>query len=463
MAARFNNRLSSGKFGNIEAKQRRSVEKRMKGIQTWKTQLISSQEKENETSETAKNIAITTRSNTKISNLAFSLQKKKNNKPIGTPRKHDCRKNHSGSSKGMEPTAAVELFNNITKHNAKYATYTGDDDSTTESFLHAQVPYGIEKFSDIIHIKRSLTSRLHNLTSMKKFPNCSTLSTKVIDYLVKCFMVAVNQNKGDPKSMQTSLKCIVPHAFGDHTKCNESWCRWKQDPTLYKHSYLPYGKDLHGEELKNALNDIFCQYHSDTMVEKLSPINNSQRNESFNSTVGSKTPKIRFYGGSDSNDFRVASAVAQTNRLMNFIEKSAKEVEKSTSKNVCSVLVGHNAKRFDVPVLLRNSNSSIITKFQSLSICFADTLTLFEYLVKNSILDLLNHCKPISFNEAYDDNLYLCKRHKLSETFGSLLYDNSCGKSTISKCMVEKIAGSGLSYANLKNIFDKFGRKGLVR
>jgi hypothetical protein len=45
MAARFNNRLSSGKFGNIEAKQQRSVEKRMKGIQTWKTQLISSQEK----------------------------------------------------------------------------------------------------------------------------------------------------------------------------------------------------------------------------------------------------------------------------------------------------------------------------------------------------------------------------------------------------------------------------------
>ena len=120
----------------------------------------------------------------------------------------------------MEPTAAVELFNNITKHNAKYATCTGDDDSTTESFLHAQVPYGIEKFSDIIHIKRSLTSRLHNLASTKKFPQCSCLSTKVIDYLVKCFMVAVNQNKGDPKSMQIILKCILPHVFGDHTKCN---------------------------------------------------------------------------------------------------------------------------------------------------------------------------------------------------------------------------------------------------
>ena len=116
--------------------------------------------------------------------------------------------------------------------------------------------------------------------------------------------------------------CIVPHAFGDHTKCSQSWCRWKQDAALFKHSYLPYGKDLHGEELKNALHDIFCQFHSDGMVEKLSPINNSQRNESFNSTVGSKTPKIRYYGGSDSNDFRVASAVAQTNVGYGYIFKT---------------------------------------------------------------------------------------------------------------------------------------------
>ena len=156
---------------------------------------------------------------------------------------------------------------------------------------------------------------------------------------------------------------------------------------------------------------------------------------------------------------------------------------------------------------------NIITKFQALSICFADTLTLFEYLVKNSILqdqnggpcalnqsavyialfsqhfdahdaledvkalrrilfasklnlstrDLLNYCKPIPFNDAYHDSLYLCKRNELTETFASLLHDNSDGKSTISKCMVEKIAGSSLSYTNLKDIFDKFGRKGLVR
>ena len=42
---------------------------------------------------------------------------------------------------------------------------------------------------------------------------------------------------------------------------------------------------------------------------------NSQRNESLNSTIGAKNPKTRYYGGSESNDFRVACGVhvAQTN------------------------------------------------------------------------------------------------------------------------------------------------------
>ena len=61
------------------------------------------------------------------------------------PNDHDCRKNHSGSSKSMEPLAAVQLFNKVTKSNAKFSVYTGDDDSTTESHLKQKVPYGVEK------------------------------------------------------------------------------------------------------------------------------------------------------------------------------------------------------------------------------------------------------------------------------------------------------------------------------
>ena len=80
---------------------------------------------------------------------------------------------------------------------------------------------------------------------------------------------------------------------------------------MYKE--LPYGKDLHGKKLELALNNIFSDYSTDAVAEKLASLTNSQRNEPLNSVIGSKNPKIRFYSGSKSNDFRVACGVAQRN------------------------------------------------------------------------------------------------------------------------------------------------------
>jgi DNA polymerase III epsilon subunit-like protein len=57
-------------------------------------------------------------------------------------------------------------------------------------------------------------------------------------------------------------------------------------------------------------------------------------------------------------------------RFIHYLENSVRKCQKLTAHKVCTVLVEHNAKRFDVPVILHNSNSSIITKFQSLGIFF---------------------------------------------------------------------------------------------
>ena len=69
---------------------------------------------------------------TRVKFCRFCDHAKRNNAPV---KAHDCRKNHTDSSKAMEPSAAVELFNNGPKHNVKYSTYTGDDDSTTEAHI----------------------------------------------------------------------------------------------------------------------------------------------------------------------------------------------------------------------------------------------------------------------------------------------------------------------------------------
>ena len=256
-----------------------------------------------------------------------------------SPRQHDCRKNHTGSSKAMEPDVACELWNAAPEQNIKFSTYVGDDDTTTLSHLHQNVPYGVDKWSDIVHAKRSLTTRLYNLSSRCKFPSSSTLSQKVINYLGKCFTYCIAQNR-DADSLKKGLKCIVPHAFGAHENCNESWCGFKKEPLTYRHKDLPHHKDLHGEELKSALTSLFDEYTTDTVTKKLVPFANSQRNEALNSIVGSKNPKIRFYGGSESSDFRVACAVAQRNKGYGYISSTLSHLGIEPG-NIC---ISHNTK-----------------------------------------------------------------------------------------------------------------------
>ena len=179
---------------------------------------------------------------------------------------HGFHKHHAASSKAMEPPAAVELFNNGSKHTVKYSTYTGDKDSTTEAHIRQKVGYMVEKLSDIVHMKRSLTTHPYNLKNAR-FPNSSTLSQKVIIYLVKCFSYAMVQNKGNQEEIKKAIECIVPHALGDHTECNSSWCGYKSDLTNYKHKTFPHGEDQFGESLKNALNII----SGETVFNKVAP------------------------------------------------------------------------------------------------------------------------------------------------------------------------------------------------
>ena len=183
---------------------------------------------------------------------------------------HDCCLNHSASSKAMEPKAAVDLFTRNLKSNVKLSVYAGDDDSTTATHIKQKVPYPVEKWTDIVHAKRSLSTRLYNLAQRGKFANSSVLSQRVVtcSYLVKCFSYCITQNKGNPSALQKELKTIVPHTFGDHECCNESWCRAKQDPLNYKHSDLPYGKDLFGDQLRKSIQAIFDEYCTVLVVKK---------------------------------------------------------------------------------------------------------------------------------------------------------------------------------------------------
>ena len=69
----------------------------------------------------------------------------------------------AGSSKSMKREVACQLWCSTPDAGVKFSTYIGDDDSTTLADIHRKVPYGVEKWSDIIHAKRSLTTCSYNL------------------------------------------------------------------------------------------------------------------------------------------------------------------------------------------------------------------------------------------------------------------------------------------------------------
>ena len=204
-----------------------------------------------------------------------------------------------------------------------------------------------------------------------------------------------------------------------------------------------------------------------------------------------------------------------TSRFVKYVNSCIRSSKARTSKDVCTILIGHNARRFDIPILLRNSASEIHVEMQALGICFGDSLPLFEHLSKTKhpaltksngkrcpsnqssiyeslfnekfdahdakedvialqrILfsspinlteqDIVTHCKPISTVDALKDTQYLDNRHRLLQTMKHKLYSEVTSNETpITKSMAEKIAGSGLSYEDLQHLYTNHGKKGLI-
>ena len=70
----------------------------------------------------------------------------------------------------------------------------------------------------------------------------------------------------------------------------------------------------------------FYDYSTDIVVKKLAPGGNSQRNEALKSVFASNNPKMRHYGGSKSNDYRVACGVSQTNEGYSYVCQTLQEI-----------------------------------------------------------------------------------------------------------------------------------------
>ncbi|XP_076113426.1 uncharacterized protein LOC143081077 [Mytilus galloprovincialis] len=224
------------------------------------------------------------------------------------PTKHKCRKNWCGSAKSMEPDMIVEILKDAKKKDTPVITLIGDDDCTAFNRARCEVDSCLEKVSDINHVKKNISNRLHKIKGKYK-----ELSVKTITALIKSFSFMLAQNKGDSDRIKNSLPSVVLHQFGNHDGCGD-WCQMKNKPTA-KHRNLPWGADLKDENLKKDLLKVF----TDLDPGKMSKLDSSNPNESFNNTVRSKAPKDKHYSESGSLAHRLSAAVCQKNEGYKYV------------------------------------------------------------------------------------------------------------------------------------------------
>ena len=183
------------------------------------------------------------------------------------------------------------------------------------------VSHDIEKWSDkndgVVTFQMLISGKAQDFGK-----DSSKLSDSVIDYFAKMFSMAVSENKDQPNKLKASFEAIMPHTFGDH-KVGEDlqieWCQFLKDPENFQHKYLEKGEDLLGDRLRSYTEQKISNFTTDEFVRKLATCGLTQVNENLNMIVGAKNPKIRFYGRSESNEFRTAALVAQANERYSYL------------------------------------------------------------------------------------------------------------------------------------------------
>ena len=114
-----------------------------------------------------------------------------------------------------------------------------DNDTTTFARAKEKFDPNLKKFCDSNHTKKNFVNKLYDLKKEKKL---KLLTPMTIRHLKKLFSYAIEQNKGDPVNLKSTIESIVPHTFGMHNQCKISWCSYHRNPDSYVPKKLPHSR-----------------------------------------------------------------------------------------------------------------------------------------------------------------------------------------------------------------------------
>ncbi|XP_050549327.1 uncharacterized protein LOC118271403 isoform X2 [Spodoptera frugiperda] len=140
---------------------------------------------------------------------------------------HNCCKNFTGASTGMESDIIVEGFQKSEEtHQLRYLNFIGDGDSSVFANLKEKVSYGnkIKKIECKNHVIKNYTSALYKVLANTKLPlrGRNILKPKVL----KLTLVArkIIMYSSDNTVMAADLRNGPLHVFGVHGNCKDYYC-----------------------------------------------------------------------------------------------------------------------------------------------------------------------------------------------------------------------------------------------
>lgn len=213
----------------------------------------------------------------------------------------------------MEVAGAKAVFaRSESTRKVRYKNYLGDGDSKGFQSVVDSEPYGkdfkIEKLECVGHVQKRIGGRLRRLRRDMKGKKLSDglniggksgrLTDSAIDSLQNYYGLAIRRNTDDLEKMRQAVWAIYYHKMStddkpQHRLCDIDWCKYRQchkEGQAYKHKH----------SLDQAVCDIikptFKDLSKPELLRKCLHGKTQNVNESFNSVIWSRMPKINFVG-----------------------------------------------------------------------------------------------------------------------------------------------------------------------
>ncbi|CAC5378247.1 unnamed protein product [Mytilus coruscus] len=183
-----------------------------------------------------------------------------------TPKDHECFKNWTESSQSMESDIIVEGFLKANDFGVRYMHFIADGDSSIHAQIMQRVPvWGklVQKMECANHITKCLRGNLENLVNENpSYKGKGKLCKRTRIRIVSAVRCSIRRRSSEInktlaiKNLEHDIRNTTSHIYGDHTRCNEDFCKVKQTSDK-NHSNEAQTDEIDDDD--NGDDDIFLQ------------------------------------------------------------------------------------------------------------------------------------------------------------------------------------------------------------